>query len=213
MDIKKIDNDFTDTEADKLNTFVANGCIGLESLAKDEVRINSMFGLYMAGKTYTEISKITKTKKDLVLYMAAKMKWYDNRIEYLTDIQREMTSKLLNTRVESLNFITSLIGAHHKYYGDEVNEFLRTGDKTIMEDMDLKSLGQYFKSIEILERIINPSNVGGKGSGATININAAGSQIKQVDEKTLEINPGTTGDILKALSDMKDKQKEEENKE
>lgn len=211
MDLTKIDNDFNDTEVERINTFVANGCHGLETLVKDEAKVNGLFGLYMAGKTYVEISKISKVKKDLVLYMAAKMKWYEKRMEYLEDIQSKMTKKMTSARVESLNFITGLISFHHKYYGDEIDKYIATGDRGIIDGLDLKALGQYFKSIEILEKLMNPANVNkGKGSGATININAAGSDIKQTDDNTLEITPGGTGDILAALAALKDKAKEEE---
>jgi len=209
MNLSEIDNDFTDDEVKMINTFVSNGCIGLEGLVKDEHKINSMFSLYMSGKTYIEISKITKVKKELVYYMSAKMNWYEKRMEYLEDIQGKMTKKLSETRMESLNFITNLINCHHKYYGDEINEYLRTNDKTIIENLDLKSLSQYFKSIEILEKILNPTNITKGGSSTTVNINAAGSEIKQVDKDTIEVTPTNSGAILKELAKIKDKQKKD----
>ena len=212
MDLSKIDNDFTDEEVKRINNFVSNGSIGLESLVKDEYKINSLFGMYMAGKNYTEISKISRVKKDLVLYMSAKMKWYEKRMEYLDDIQNKMTDKLKNTRIQSLNFISDLINFHHKYYGDEINEYLRTNDKSIVDNLDLKALSQYFKSIEILEKILNPSNVNRNGgSGATININAAGSKI-ETSEDSIEITPNdsNTGELLKALAKIKEDKNFEE---
>lgn len=210
MDLKKIDNDFTEDEVERINTYVSNGSAGLESIVKDEHRMNTLFGLYMAGKTYEEISKISRVKKDVVLYLSAKMRWYEKRMEYLEDIQRQMTKKLSHTRIESLNFISDLINCHHKYYGDEINRYLETNDRTIIENLDLKSLTQYFKSIEILEKILNPTNISkGGGSGTTININAAGSKIDATDD-SIEITPSNTGDILKALANLKDKKKNEE---
>jgi hypothetical protein len=210
MDLKKTDNDFTEDEVERINTYVSNGSAGLESIVKDEHRMNTLFGLYMAGKTYEEISKISRVKKDIVLYLSAKMKWYEKRMEYLEDIQRQMTKKLSHTRIESLNFISDLINCHHKYYGDEINRYLETNDRTIIQNLDLKSLTQYFKSIEILEKILNPTNISkGGGSGTTININATGSKIDATDD-SIEITPSNTGDILKALANLKDKKKNEE---
>jgi hypothetical protein len=209
MDLSKIDNDFTDDEVEKINTFVSNGCIGLEGLVKDEHKVNGLFGLYMSGKTYIEISKISRVKKDLVLYMSAKQKWYEKRMEYLDDIQKNMVKKLTDTRLQSLNFIASLISVHHKYYGEEMNEYLRTGDRTIIENLDLKQLSQYFKSIELLEKILNPTNVKtGGGSNMNVNVSAPdGATLTQVDEKTLEIKPGNTGSVLEALAKHKEEQK------
>jgi len=211
MDLNKIDNDFSEKEVARVNTFVSNGCIGLDVLVKDEAKINSLFSLYMSGKTYIEISKISRVKTDLVLYMAIKMRWYEKRMEYLNDIQDKMTKKMTETRIESLNFITNLIGFHHKFYGDEIDKYIATGDRDIIANLDLKSLGQYFKSIEILEKIMNPTNVNPKGgSGATININAAGSDVKQTDDGTIDITPSNAGDLLKALAEMKERDKKKE---
>lgn len=212
MDLSKIDNDFTNEEVERINTFVDNGCIGLETLVKDEHKVNGLFGLYMSGKTYVEISKISRVKKDLVLYMSAKMKWYEKRMEYLNDIQKNMLKKLTDTRVESLNFIANLISVHHKYYGEEMNEYLRTGDRTIIENLDLKQLSQYFKSIELLEKILNPTNVKtGGGSNMNVNVNASdGATLTQINENTLEIKPGNTGSILEALAKHKEEKKKEE---
>jgi hypothetical protein len=208
MDLSKTDNDFTEEDVQRVNTFVSNGSVGLESIVKDEHKVNSLFGLYMAGKTYEEISKISRVKKDVVLYLSAKMKWYEKRMAYLEDIQRQMTKKLTHTRIESLNFISDLINCHHKYYGDEINKYLQTNDRTIIDNLDMKALGQYFKSIEILEKILNPTNTNRTGSGTTININAAGSKV-DANNDSIEITPSNTGDILKALANLKDKSKSE----
>jgi hypothetical protein len=210
MDLSKIDNDFTEDEVEKINTYVSNGCVGLATLVKDEHKVNNLFALYMSGKTYTEISKISRVKKDMVLYMAAKMKWYEKRMEYLDDINSNITRKLTETRVESMNFISSLISMHHKYYGDAINQYLRTGDRDIIDGLDLKQLTQYFKSIEMLEKILNPTNVNrGGGANTTVNINTPGGTVEQVDDKTIEITPGNAGDALRALAELKDKKKEE----
>lgn len=210
MDLSKIDNDFTDEEVKRINTYVTNGCVGLETLVKDDHKVNNLFALYMSGKTYTEVSKISRVKKDMVLYMAAKMKWYEKRMEYLNDIQNNITKKITETKTESLNFIASLISMHHRYYGDAINDYLRTGDRTIVDGLDLKQLTQYFKSIEILEKILNPANVNrGGGSNTTVNINTPGGKVEQVDEKTIEITPGNAGDALRALAKLKDEKKEQ----
>jgi len=212
MDLNKIDNDFTDDEVERINTFVQNGCVGLEGLVKDEAKVHSLFSLYMSGKTYTEISKISKTKKDLVLYMSAKMRWYEKRMEYLNEIQEKVTGKLKDTRIQSMNFISSLINMHHKYYGDAINQYLATGNRDLIDGLDLKQLTQYFKSLEVLEKILNPTNVKRKGSGSntTVNINAAGdSTVKQTDDNTIEITSGNSGNILKKLAEIKDEQKKD----
>lgn len=210
MDLTSIKNDFSDQEKKELETYTQNGCIGLDKIIYDQAKIESMFSLYMSGKTYNEISRITRVKRDIVLYMAAKLRWYDKRTDYLEGVQKEVTKKLISTKIESVNFITDLITAQHKYYGAEIEKFLETGDRTIIDSLDLKQLSQYFKSLEVLEKLVNPSNV--KTSGPTINVNSNDTEVK-VKGTTVEINPNTkTAGILKALADLK-KEKEEEQEE
>ena len=140
--------------------------------------------------------------------MSAKMKWYEQRMEYLTEIQKSMTKKITDTRVQSMNFITDLINFNHKYYGEKIEQYMATGDRAVVDNIDMKALTQYFKSIEVLEKILNPANVTPRGSGsaATININASGADV-QMDGDTVDITPGNQGDILKALAKLKDAQK------
>lgn len=213
MDLTKTDNDFTNEEVEKINNFVKDGCPGLATFAADEFKINNMFGLYMAGKTYTEISRCLTTKKNLVLYMSAKMNWYEKRMSHINDIQNSMTQKISDTRIQSLNFIADLINFHHKFYGEQIEEYMATGDSSKIANLDLKSLGQYFKSIEMLEKILNPVNVtsgNSKKNGATININTPdGSTVRALDENTVEITPSATGEVLKALAKLKDEKKQQ----
>lgn len=210
MDLTKIENDFTPEEGETVNNFVKSGCPGLAVLAADEYKINQMFSLYMAGKTYTQISTSLGVKKRLVLYMAAKMKWYEKRMSYINDIQNAMTQKISHTRVQSINFIADLINFHHKLYGEKIQEYMATGDEDKIANLDLKSLGQYFKSIEMLEKVVNPGNIRTppvKG-GTTVNVNAPdGATVRALDENTVEVTPSSSADILKALTKLKDKEK------
>lgn len=208
MDLTTIKNDFSDQEKKELEVYVQNGCIGLDKIIYDQTKIESMFGLYMSGKTYNEISRITRVKRDIVLYMAAKLRWYDKRTDYLEGVQKEVTKKLISTKIESVNFITDLITAQHKYYGNQIEKFLETGDRSIIDSLDLKQLSQYFKSLEVLEKLVNPSNV--KTSGPTINVNSTDTEVK-VKGSTVEINPNTkTAGILKALAELKKEKEDQE---
>jgi len=210
MDLAKIENDLEEKEVERVNNYVSNGLVGLESVVKDEHKVNAMFGLYMEGKTYTEISKIARVKKDVVLYLSCKLRWYEKRMEYLDDIQNRMVSTLTTTKVQSLSFIQTLITMHHKYYGEAIEQYLMTGDRDIIDGLDLKQLTQYFKSIEMLERTLNPTNVKTPKGGTTVNINTAGGEVKQVDDQTLEITPGVAGDVLRALAKQKDDKKKDD---
>jgi hypothetical protein len=205
MDLTNIDHDFTDDEIYKIKTYTQNGMIGLESVVSDETKLHNMFSLYMAGRGYGHIASAVGVKKDIVLYLAAKLRWYEKRIEHINNIQRNVANKIAETKIKSVDFITDLINFHHKYYGESIDKFMLTGDKTIVEDIDMKFLTQYFKSIEVLEKLVNPANV-----KQSTNITIKGDSDVKIDKDSIEISSSTsTGKMLEMLAEIKNKQKSE----
>lgn len=204
MDLTKIEHDFSPEECERIKLYTRNGLIGLESVVSDETKVHNMFGLYMSGKTYAQISNAAGVKKDIVLYLSAKLRWHEKRMDHINDIQRNVANKIAETKIKSVDFITDLISFHHKYYGESISKYMVTGDKTAMEDIDMKFLTQYFKSIEVLEKLINPSNV-----KTSTNITIKGDNDVKIDKDSIEISSSSsTGKMLEMLAEIK-KQKSE----
>lgn len=202
MDLIKYPEDMSIEEHSSLKNYIENGCPGLTKI--DDNIVFTWFELYMAGKSYQEIAQITKSKKDLILYVSHKAKWNDKRMDYYSDIARNLTNKLQKVKLESANTIATAVSAIGKYYNEKFNKFITTNDSNIMESLDTKMLAQYYKSLEMLDKILSPPKEPDDGKKPTVNINVNSAKIDQIDDNTVDITPMDTeqaaGDLLKALA-------------
>jgi len=202
VDLTKIEHDFNEEQAEALQDYIKNGKPGLTSVKDTD--IFKWTELYMSAKSYEEIAKITNSKRDLILYMSAKGNWCAKRLAYYENISDNMREKLKQTKLNSLNTVSSAVNGLGKYFGDKFNKFIATKDASVIEDLDTKLLAQYYKSMEVLEKIVGeaPNRVG--KDGPTVNVNVGSSAtVEQVDEQTIEITDDTAGDILKYLASKK----------
>lgn len=193
-----------------LENYIKNGCPGLTTV--NEVKTFQWFELYMSGKTYEEITKITGDRKDLIIYISHKTKWHEEKMKYYRDLTENTTSKLKDARYKSLDTVSTAVIALGKYFGDKFNNYLKTKDENLISNLDTKMLGQYYKSMELLDKITsqyNPIDVPSKPNHQnqpTININVGqGSDWAEIvaTEDKVEINDKNAGEIIKILAKYK----------
>lgn len=206
MDLTTLPEDLTTEEKKVVAEYVANGCPGLVKINDDKVF--KWFELYMTGKSYTEIAHLMRENKDLIMYVACRSRWLDKRMQYYNDMAVAFSNKLKKAKVDSANTVVNAIAALSKYHNKKFNDFLTTNDQSIIDNMDTKLLGQYYKSLETLDKLVNPAgsddpdkDKSGK-SGPTVNVNVgSGATVKQIGDDTVEITTDeAAGDLLKALS-------------
>lgn len=209
MDLTKIEHDFNEEQQESLQDYIKNGKPGLVSVKDTDIfKWNE---LYMSAKSYEEIAKITNSKRDLILYMSAKGNWCSKRLAYYENIADNMREKLKQTKLNSINTVSSAVNGLGKYFDEKFNKFISTKDKSIIENIDTKLLAQYYKSMEVLEKIVGEAANRGGDSGTNVNINVGSSAtVEQVDDQTIEITDDTAGDILKYLAGKKKAAREEE---
>jgi len=215
MALKRIyADDLTPDDKKDLEDFKRNGCPGIGALT--DLKTYEALKLYMSGKTYSEISKCIKIKKIYIIYIADRAKWHENKIKYFGELSTNLLSKVHQARVNSANTITTMIESMTRYYNEKFDKYLTTNDPTIIEGIDHKILSQYYKSIEMLDKLIaTKTNDGEKKKSSpsvNININSANpqddaievdvedqeSQEDQEDEKAK-----TNAEILKLLAKQK----------
>jgi hypothetical protein len=202
LELVDMPQDMTKDEKEVVQAFIVNGCPGLLRVQQSD--IFKWFDLYMAGKTYAEIATITKSKKDLIMYIAYKSTWMDKRLNHYGDISLNILDKVKQSRLDSANNLVTMISALGKYCSQEYNRFLTTNDRSIIENIDTKIVAQYLKAQEMLKDIANQDDGEKNPKSPMVNINMGGSAtVKQVDSKTLEITDATTGDLLKTLASLK----------
>ena len=208
-EIDIVKTDFNQEEQDSLKDWELNNRPGIHGITED--RSFEWFRLYMAGKSYNEIAKATKTKKDLILFASRSQRWFVRKTEYYSDISSNMLDKYKEAKIESLNTMTTMVSAMNKYFGDKFTKYIKTNDENIIKELDSKMLAQYQKINESMDKIV--AEITGKseeGKAPLLNINMTGNaKVKQIDSKTIEIEGDSTikeqevKDILASLSKVK----------
>jgi hypothetical protein len=208
MDIVKLPDDMNIEEKQLLREYKQNGCPGLIKINADKVA--EWFNLYMGGKTYAEIAKISQQKKDMILYVAEKSRWHERRMEKYQDISESIFEKTRNSILESANTVTTMVSAMNRYYTNKLNKYLATNDNDIIEGLDTKRLSQYHKTIESLERLIlsskGPQDIPKPSSEnrPSVNININGPTEVVEYEESIDITKiKSSGDMLKTLLRLK----------
>ena len=162
----------------------------------------------MSGKTYAEIAYITKAGQDLIMYLSYKSKWMEHRFKHYENISLNLLDKIQQVKLDTANNLVTIIKALGKYCEAKYNKYLSTNDSGVVEGIDTKIVTQYFKSIELLDKISkeeDPEN-DKKPKQPLVNIHmglGAAASISHADPKTLEITDQTAGELVKALASMK----------
>lgn len=207
---KPMPEDMTLEEHELLNTFIDNGCVGIQKVSESD--IFQWFKLYMSGQTYSEIAIATKKKKEFILFMSYKQSWMQKKMSHFDSLVLNMEEKLKQTKLESANTVSTIVTALGKYYEEQFVKFLKTGDKDIIDGVDTKMLSQYYKSIDALDKLMgSASESAEKKSSPLVNLNFNSSDLsmKQVDSNTLELtNSSYAGELLKKLAEAKKSSKE-----
>lgn len=208
LTLTDLPQDMTKEEKEVVLEFIANGCPGLLRVQQSD--IFKYFELYMSGKTYAEIAVITKAPKDLVMYLAYKSNWMDHRFKHYQNISLNILDKVQQVKLDTANNLVTIIKALGKYCELKYNKFLTTNDVAAIEQIDNKIVAQYYKSIELLGKILsadeNNDDESKKIKQPMVNINVglgAKATVEQTGENKLEITDETAGDFLKALASMK----------
>lgn len=198
----KLSDDFTEEDNVSLKDYISNGCPGLVKLQDSDAF--KCFELYMSGKTYSEISDITKIKRDTVLYLSHKSQWNAKKLAYFSDINNSLVKKMIAVKMESLNTMSSIASALNKYFAKKANDYLSTNDDSVLEGLDTKLLSQYYKAMESIETALNISGNSQSSSGSQININLNGpASIQQVDGNTIDLKDEDYSKILDHLASIK----------
>lgn len=165
----------------------------------------------MSGKSYQEVAEVSKSPINIVLYFANKLKWHEKRVKYYDDLTTNAIQKVSNIKKEAQNNVATIVSAMGKHFTDNMNKFIMTGDAAVLQEIDVKLLNTYYKSLEMLDKLMERPPTSGNPS-TSVNININNSSLKSVNDDTIEVEKEeTSGEILKRLADFK-KEKEAEKK-
>jgi hypothetical protein len=159
---------------------------GLPGIGRiQESTVFQWFNLYLAGKTYEEIAKATSSSIAPILYMSNKYGWFERKMSHYNGIVAKLDSRVQAVKLESAEFVLDVITMIHRAHGGKINEFLQTGNRDLLKEVNLGVLDKYFKSLEALGKLMSnppkvpeqpvPSVVVNVGDEASIKKNEDGS--------------------------------------
>lgn len=192
--------DIVGKDQDDLAKYMEEGMPGLGNLEDGDVK--KMFELYLAGKTYRQISGIMRSPKPLVLYLSHKLKWFDNRQEYLMELENTNLPRIIEAKLMSQEFLLNMVQMWHKKIGARMSRYMTTDDEKHSNSINLKEIELYLKTLDRLQKSIEMP----KAQGPLVGINMPdGATMTRTGDNTIEITPKekASSGMLKKFADMR----------
>jgi len=209
--LKEATTDFTEKDLEKLKAYEEAGMPGLGSVSDSQ--FVKMMQLYMAGKTYTQISSIMRMKKELVLVHSQKFKWFEAKHEILYEQEQSLKSRLIEASVTGQDFILQIKQLLEKKISHNIFKYLETEDESYANKINPKEIERYLKIVETLQGFLSePGKPRQPASPIGLNL-GEGMTLNKLGDGSIEITPKakTIGDVLKQYADFKRQTEKEQN--
>jgi len=195
--------DMVETDVAKIKKFIDDGLPGISTVT--DLQMHRMLDLYLHGNTYTQISSMLQIKKIYVLYFAYTANWKQLKLDYLTEIQEKISSRVIDSQLRSKEFMLLLVQAFQKKVSNKLSLYLATEDPAHMEDVDLKEVGQLMRAIEMVNELDSAGKLpNGKTPAIGLNLGDNGVDVEKTGDNTISITPkkdASVGDLLQKLAD------------
>ena len=125
--------------------------------------------------------------------------WDDRKAQHVAELFDSVKTRVEQVQLESIHFVSSLLSATHKKYGDKIKKFLQTGVEADLDDLKLNNLKTYQESIELLLSLTGQGAKNKKVSGEVVHkhVNAPPGEPGKLDE----IRPEAAAQLLQLLGD------------
>lgn len=205
LDMVKM-TDLSKASMQKVKSYMQSGLPGIGIV--DDLRLAKMMELYLAGKTYDQISNIAQVNRTIVMYLSYKLNWCETRKNYMVELSEHIKRRILDAKLTSQDFLLQLQQTYEKKIGSKINRYLVTENEEHIDKINLKELDRYLKIVELLQKTISEVP---KDKGPLIGINLGdGATVTRSGDNQIEITPKqkAIGDVLKYYADLR---REEEN--
>ncbi len=200
-------SDFTMKDLELVQKFRDEGMIGLAKVT--DVDMERCMALYLDGKTYRQIASVLKIKKDVILFLSHKFKWYELRTQYLEELSATLPQKIMDSKLQSQEFFLHLILAYQRKISRNVDKYLKTDDAQWADNVDVKDVNTLIKLTELMHKLNNDS-IGNPNDKSMVSLNGltdSGVTITKTGANSVEITPKSPfSSKLKAFADLKREQ-------
>lgn len=197
-------NDFTSKDLEVIKAYQEAGLPGIGVV--DEKKIASLLEMYLSGKTYRQMAMTMSIKKDIVLYISHKFKWFDLRNEYLADLEISMRGRVLENKIADQDSLLNLAAMYRKKIGLNVNKYFATDDVNFANEIDPKEVDKYLKVIDAIQKLTSEGKAPSDNNRPMVGVNAGdGVTITRKGDNEIEITPKSKaiGDALKMFADSR----------
>ena len=165
--------------------------------------------MYLSGSSYGEISMSFNQKKALVVFISERERWYAEKIE-----KAEMTAESLSQnynyiKADSALFFTEIVDCLQKYYREQIKNYNKSKDPSIVEKMDFKPLQNLLKAREMLDKLMTKDS-GNVPPNPLVNINMGSGSVTE-SNGTMTLTPGNaekldSSKVFELLAELKKQQ-------
>lgn len=201
--------DLTETDLQRVDEFVKAGLPGITKI--DEPMMARIMDMYLSGRTYRQIATTSRIEKSLVLYLSNRFNWYAMRQDYLADLEQNTRPRVIEAKIVNQDFLLQLQQMWQKKIGGNINEYLATGNIKYANEIDLKEVAMYLKTVEMLQKLDASKKEGSTSPAVGLNV-GDGVTITRKGDNEVEITPKqrTIGDALKQLADFRREQEKKD---
>lgn len=195
--------DLSEQDMLKIEKFKEDGMPGLAAVS--EPHFYRMFEMYMNGSTYNQISNALGIKRVIITHISKKYEWCMAKREYLDELQEQIKSRVIDSKLVSQDFLLLLTQAWQKKISGKLKRYLATDDESHTDAIDLKEVGQLLKTIEIINTLNNDGK-DSKGRQPAVGLNLGdGVTIERSGDNKVTITPKekSLGDMLKKFADTR----------
>lgn len=114
-----------------------------------------LFGLFIHGIGCQEIVNLNAPAFCIEQILEARVRdqWDEKRKTYTDEIYAGIVSNARQTQVESVQFVSTLLAAAHKFHGQKLQRYLQTGDEKELTGMSVDSFRTYKSVAETLLKL------------------------------------------------------------
>lgn len=195
--------DLSPEDVKRIEAYALAGSPGFS--LEDEILMRKMIEMYLSGKTYSQIARITRKQKDLVMYASHRLGWYELKIQYLQELENNIKGRVVLAKIQSQDFLLQLTQMWQQKIGRRMDRYLETGNEDEANAISLKEIDKYLKTVEALQKLssdITIKNSGNDKPAVGFNI-GDGVTVAKKEDGTVEITPKvqSVGTLLARLAE------------
>ncbi len=157
------DDWLTDKEKLALDNFKKNYKKGgVETYPLSPSIAAKLYALYLNCNSLTEVAELnSELGLGTIVNSAVEDKWNLRRQEYLENLYRSASDRMLQTAAEGASFVATALAVAHKKHGEKMKKYLQTEDPEWLKGsaFEISSMRAYKEAVDILMKLTGQDRI------------------------------------------------------